>query len=43
MTEQLWIKQFAACEATLQSTEASNAQKQNAWRRQLLLLCQQTR
>ncbi|XP_016965116.1 fidgetin-like protein 1 [Drosophila biarmipes] len=43
MTEPLWIKQFAACEATFQSAEASIAQKQNAWRRQLLLLCQQTR
>nr|XP_044250897.1 fidgetin-like protein 1 [Drosophila takahashii] len=42
MTEQLWIKRFAACEATFQSQIASNSEKQNAWRKQYLLLCQQT-
>ncbi|XP_017075852.2 fidgetin-like protein 1 [Drosophila eugracilis] len=43
MDKELFIKQFASCEATLQTKGASNIDKQNAWRTQMLLLCQQTR
>uniref|UniRef100_A0A6P4EGQ1 LOW QUALITY PROTEIN: fidgetin-like protein 1 n=1 Tax=Drosophila rhopaloa TaxID=1041015 RepID=A0A6P4EGQ1_DRORH len=43
MTDEIWTKQFAACEDTFKSKEASPSQKQNAWRLQTLLLCQQTR
>ncbi|XP_017116791.2 fidgetin-like protein 1 isoform X1 [Drosophila elegans] len=42
MSKEQWAERFAVCDVTFRSKEASSTQKQNAWRRQTLMLCQQT-
>ncbi|XP_017033004.1 fidgetin-like protein 1 isoform X2 [Drosophila kikkawai] len=43
MSRELWSRQYAANEAVWQSKDVPNARRQCAWRKQKLLLAQQTR